>query len=215
MDIMEITLKLLLAVALGGLVGVERERNRKPAGFRTNILICLGAAMMMILSDLLLAGRKGTEGDLIRMAAAVVTGIGFIGAGTIIQAQGIVIGLTTAATLWAVAGLGLLIGSGYYIVSVIYTVIIIFTLLAFQHFEGSGQTQSQFHYSLKAKYSKETLIRIKKLAMHEGIRFKEISQQKEGNFAIFRFSFSSSEEKEHIFIQSLTDLDEIVEIKIG
>lgn len=215
MDILEITLKLLLAVALGGLVGVERERSRKPAGFRTNILICLGATMMMIFSDLILADRSGSAGDLMRMAAAVVTGIGFIGAGTIIQAQGMVIGLTTAATLWAVAGLGLLIGTGYYLIAVIFTAVIIITLISFRQFEGSGPTQAQFQYSLKARYSKDTLTRIKKLAMHEGIRFKEISQLKEGNFSIIKFSFPASEEKEQIFNQSLTDLDEIVEIKIG
>jgi len=106
MSILEVTLKLLLAVALGGLIGVERETSQKPAGFRTNILICLGATMMMVLSRLVLEGNEGSSGDLMRMAAGVITGIGFIGAGTIIQARGMIIGLTTAATLWAVAGLG-------------------------------------------------------------------------------------------------------------
>jgi len=114
MSLLEITLKLLLAVALGGLIGLERESSHKPAGFRTNILICVGATMMMVLSGLIFQGKEGIENHLSRIAAGVITGIGFIGAGTIIQAGGIVVGLTTAATLWAVAGLGLVIGAGHY-----------------------------------------------------------------------------------------------------
>jgi len=87
MDITEIVLKLLLAVALGGLIGLERESSHKPAGFRTNILICIGSTMAMILSGLLLEGQEGS-GDFTRIAAAVITGMGFIGAGSIIQARG-------------------------------------------------------------------------------------------------------------------------------
>jgi putative Mg2+ transporter-C (MgtC) family protein len=121
MDIAEITLKLIMAVALGGLIGFERESSQKPAGFRTNILICLGATMMMIFSQLILQGKEASSSDMTRIAAGVITGIGFIGAGTVIQAKGIVIGLTSAATLWAVAGLGLVIGGGYYLIAIIFT----------------------------------------------------------------------------------------------
>ena len=88
MDVLEITLKLLLAVGLGGLIGLERESSHKPAGFRTNILICLGATMMMVLSTLLLGQENARTSDLTRIAAGVITGIGFIGAGTIIHARG-------------------------------------------------------------------------------------------------------------------------------
>ena len=106
MDILETFLKFILAIALGGIIGLEREASQKPAGLRTHILICVSASMMMVLSRLLLAGKGDVSGDLLRIAAAVITGMGFIGAGTIIQAQGSVHGLTTAATLWTVAGLG-------------------------------------------------------------------------------------------------------------
>jgi putative Mg2+ transporter-C (MgtC) family protein len=131
MSLMEITLKLLLAIALGGSIGMERETREKPAGFRTNILICVGSAMMMILSGLVFQGKETMGRDLTRIAAGVITGIGFIGAGTIIQARGIVHGLTTAATLWAVAGLGLVVGAGYYLVAVIFTFLVIITLILF------------------------------------------------------------------------------------
>ena len=98
-DITEIVLKLLLAVALGGLIGMERESSHKPAGFRTNILICIGSTMVMILSGLLLEGREG-GGDYTRIAAAVITGMGFIGAGSIIQARGLVMGLTSLLVIY-------------------------------------------------------------------------------------------------------------------
>src|SRR5512139_1599160 len=100
MTTLDIILRLLLAIALGGIIGLEREASHKPAGLRTHILICISAAMMMIFSELLLAGKQGLTGDLLRVAAAVIMGMGFIGAGTIIQSQGIVHGLTTASTLW-------------------------------------------------------------------------------------------------------------------
>jgi putative Mg2+ transporter-C (MgtC) family protein len=213
MSILEVTLKLLLAVALGGLIGVERETSQKPAGFRTNILICLGATMMMVLSRLVLEGKEGSSGDLMRMAAGVITGIGFIGAGTIIQARGMIIGLTTAATLWAVAGLGLIIGAGYYVIAIIFTATIALTLVIFRQFEDFSLRKDAYRYSLKSK-SKDTLNNIKKLALHEGIRFKEIKQKKEDNIFIIQFTFPSTEEKEQKFYQTLSNLKEIVELKI-
>jgi putative Mg2+ transporter-C (MgtC) family protein len=187
MSLLEITLKLLLAVALGGLIGLERESSHKPAGFRTNILICVGATMMMVLSGLIFQGKEGIENHLSRIAAGVITGIGFIGAGTIIQAGGIVVGLTTAATLWAVAGLGLVIGAGHYWIAIIFATIIILTLITFRQLED--------------QYLKKS--------------FRELNLKKEGNISVIDFSFQSTEEKEQKFNQSLLGLEEILEIKIA
>ena len=211
MNIIEITLKLVLAVTLGGLVGLERETSQKPAGFRTNILICVGSAMMMILSGLVL-GAEGT--DLTRIAAGVITGIGFIGAGTIIQARGSIVGLTTAATLWAMAGLGLVIGAGYYLVAVIFTAIIILTLVIFRYIEDYFLKGSSFLYHLTAKYSKDLLVNIKKLALHDGFKFEQIILKKEGDLAIVTLSFQITEEKEQKFNSGLLNLAEVIEIKI-
>lgn len=214
MDILELGLKLLLAIALGGLIGIERETSLKPAGFRTNILICLGSTMLMILADLLLGSSGTRSGDYTRLAAGVVTGIGFLGAGSIIQAQGMVTGITTAATIWAVGILGLVIGSGHYIPAVIFTVAVILTLVLFRRFEDAHHTKSLFRYTLKARSAKETLIHIKRLALHEGIRFKEFSHKREGNQAVITFSFQASEEREQKFNLSLGDLEGISELKI-
>jgi len=215
MSLIEITLKLLLAVALGGLIGLERESSQKPAGFRTNILICIGATMMMVLSGLIFQGKEGSENHFTRIAAGVITGIGFIGAGTIIQARGIVVGLTTAATLWAVAGLGLVIGAGYYWIAIIFAAIIILTLVIFRQFEDQYLKKSFYQYNVKAKYSEDILTNIKKLALHEGLKFRELNLRKEENFSIIDFSFQTSEEKEQKFNQSLLSLEEILEIKIA
>jgi len=215
MSILEITLKLILAVALGGIIGFERESSQKPAGFRTNILICVGATMMMVLSGLIFQGKEGSESNLSRIAAGVIAGIGFIGAGTIIQARGIVVGLTTAATLWTVAGLGLVIGAGYYWIAIIFAGIIILTLVIFRKLEDQYLKRSPYQYSVKTKYSRDIMINIKNLALHEGLKFRKLKLRKEGDFSIIDFSFQASEEKEQEFNQSLLNLEEILEIKIA
>ncbi len=118
-------LRLLLATVLGAIIGYQRERAGKPAGLRTHILICVGAALFTIASIY----GFGTSGDAARVAAGVVAGIGFLGAGAIIRGgEGIVAGLTTAATIWAVAGIGLAAGAGLYIISAVTTAIILIVL---------------------------------------------------------------------------------------
>ncbi|MGD9346585.1 MAG: MgtC/SapB family protein [Candidatus Aminicenantes bacterium] len=214
MDLLEVALKLLLAVALGGLIGFERETSQKPAGFRTNILICVGATMMIILGELLYGKEGAGSNEVARIAAAVITGVGFIGAGTILQARGSVKGLTSAATIWAVAGLGLVIGAGYYVIAVIFSGIVILVLLFFTRIEALPRERLLYRYELKTRAAREVLLNIKKLALHEGIKFKEITHRKEGAESIISFSFPASEEKEQKFNQSLLSMDGIQEIKI-
>jgi putative Mg2+ transporter-C (MgtC) family protein len=123
---LEMVLRLLLAAALGAIIGYQRERAGKPAGLRTHILICVGAALFTVAS---LYGFGG-QADPARVAAGIVAGIGFLGAGAIIRREGgIVEGLTTAATIWAVAAIGLAAGAGLYIVSVVTTAVVSIILL--------------------------------------------------------------------------------------
>ena len=109
--------KLALATILGGVIGWEREASGKAAGLRTNILICVGAALLTELSMVFgtLVSSSGQPSDPSRIAAQIVTGIGFLGAGTIMQAKGNVTGLTTAATLWVVAAIGMTVGAGAFL----------------------------------------------------------------------------------------------------
>jgi len=214
MGILEVTIKLLLAVALGGLIGIEREFSNKPAGFRTNILICIGSTMMMVLSGLILQEQEGTGGDMTRIAAGVITGVGFIGAGTIIQARGSILGLTTATTIWAVAGLGLVIGSGHYAIAIIFTAIIILTLVLFRQLEERYLSKMLHTYSLQTKAPKSVLMNLKKIATLEGVKFKEITHKKEGDLYLIRLSFAASEETDQRFSQSILNLKEVIETKI-
>jgi putative Mg2+ transporter-C (MgtC) family protein len=214
MNMLDIMLKLILAIALGGIIGLEREASQKPAGLRTHILISVSAAMMMILSQLVLAGKEPAGGDMLRVAAAVITGMGFIGAGTIIQSQGMVHGLTTASTLWTVAGLGLVVGSGYYLVAILFAVLVIATLVLFRRVEETHLKKALYHYHLKIKDSPDILVNLRKLIFHLGLKLAELNLKKERNVSIVSLSFSSSEEKERQFNQSLFDMGEILEIKI-
>ncbi|MDR7483878.1 MAG: MgtC/SapB family protein [Armatimonadota bacterium] len=118
----EILLRLALALLLGGLVGWERESVEKPAGFRTHILVCVGAALFALVS---LEGFFGSGADPSRVASNIVVGIGFLGAGTIWRTGGGVQGLTTAASLWTVAAVGTAIGIGFYAAALGATAIVI------------------------------------------------------------------------------------------
>ncbi len=214
MSLLEIALKLLLAVALGGIVGLERESSHKPAGFRTNVLICVGATMMMILSVLILQEQEAGGDSLSRIAAGVITGIGFIGAGTIIQARGSVLGLTTAATLWAVAGLGLVIGAGYYWTAILFASLILLTLIIFGYVEKQYFKKAPYHYRIKTQQTKDMPAIIKKLASHESLKYQQLTIKKEEDFYIIDLSFQATEEKEQKYNQSLLDLADVLEIKI-
>src|SRR5438128_10039228 len=126
-------LRLVVAAILGGIIGLERELRHKPAGLRTNMFICFGSAMFTVLSDQLAGGFGG---DHTRVAAQIIPGIGFIGAGSILHSRGSVTGLTTAATLFVVASVGMAVGGGLYITAVFATVLILVALAVLGNLEG-------------------------------------------------------------------------------
>jgi len=142
----EVILRLMLAVLVGGIIGYEREYKHMPAGFRTHILVCIGAAVtsiiqmfavnetsIMIMQHPELAAAIKT--DIGRLGAQVITGVGFLGAGTIIHEKGSVKGLTTAASIWAVACIGLAVGLGYYFLSITSTILVFMVLVSLKKFE--------------------------------------------------------------------------------
>ena len=136
---LELLIKLLVAVVLGSAVGLEREMSGKPAGLRTTILICVGAALFTHLSitiGLISQTPAGQPyGDVTRIAAQIVTGIGFLGAGAILHERGSVLGLTSAATIWAVAAIGMAVGSGAYAEAVGTTVMVCIVLVGLRPIE--------------------------------------------------------------------------------
>ena len=144
--------KLLAAVIAGGVIGLERETHDKPAGFRTNILICLGAAVFTVMSIRMAEGTSHVETT--RIAAQIVTGVGFLGAGAIIQFRGNVIGLTTAATIWLVASVGMAFGAGHFLLGSVVTVLATAVLFGLERFEGliaRWRTVATFELELSAQ----------------------------------------------------------------
>lgn len=145
-------MRLIVAAILGGIVGLERGSGDRPAGFRTHILVCVGSALFMLVSIYGIDGVsvEGVEHrrDSARIAAQVVSGIGFLGAGTILHEGLTIKGLTTAASLWIVSAIGLAVGSGMYLLSTAATVITMITLVTFhsweKHFAGSSRNDRKF-----------------------------------------------------------------------
>lgn len=130
LSLQEIVTRLVVATALGGFIGLEREVRKKPAGVRTNALIGLGSAAMTI-AGVTVAAYWSTTSDPSRIASIVIQGVGFLGAGVIIQAAGAVRGLTTAATMWVVAGIGIAAGFGLYTLAIVTTLIVLILLAIF------------------------------------------------------------------------------------
>ena len=131
----DIVLRLGISCLLGGLIGLERESLERPAGLRTHILVCIGSALMMIVSIYGFTSYESVNKDPGRIAAQVVSGIGFLGAGTILREGVNVKGLTTAASLWVVAGIGLAIGCGQFFAGIAGTALVFLTLVLFGQME--------------------------------------------------------------------------------
>ncbi len=128
----EVVIRLILASVLGGLIGLEREANNRPAGLRTHVLVTAGAALIMLISMYGFngLGENGSGGEPARLAAQVVSGIGFLGAGTILRQGNSIQGLTTAASLWVSGCIGLAIGNGYYLGGLVTAGIVLFSLMS-------------------------------------------------------------------------------------
>ncbi len=165
--------KLFIAAILGGIIGWERHKRGRPAGLRTHLLVCIGVTLMMLVSEHIFLKYQGYGHDSVlridpaRIAAQVVTGIGFLGAGTIMRSRASIRGLTTAASLWVVAGIGLAVGSGF-ILPAIFTTVIAMAILTLN--------------SLVEKKMKRNKYRtIKMLITGEGHFLDEITQILERN----------------------------------
>ncbi len=173
-DIAHVFLKLGLALVLSGVLGLERERKGRAAGLRTHVVVCLGATLAMIVSDFLASEWTKTGAnvwlDRGRIAAGIVTGIGFIGAGTIINVGSIHRGLTTAAMIWFVGVLGIAVGSGYYVVSAVATVFALFAVLALERVSEYLPSQVEFVLSIRVAGGMQRISDIERFIEKEGYR---------------------------------------------
>jgi putative Mg2+ transporter-C (MgtC) family protein len=137
---LDLALRLTAGLVLGAIIGFERELHRQPAGFRTHSLVALGSTIFTVVSGF---GFGGPLVDPTRIAAQIVSGIGFIGAGTILQYRGHIRGLTTAASLWSVAAIGMAAGAGLYTVAVMGTVLILVVLSLLDRVESFARRRLQ------------------------------------------------------------------------
>lgn len=188
--------RLVLAAIVGGLVGVEREVSGREAGFRTNMLVCLGSALVMILSVRFAAvawpdhPNYGVNVDPARIAYGVMTGIGFLGAGTIMQHRGSVRGLTTAAALWCVAAVGMTVGFGMYLLSIVAAVLIIFTLWCMDYI-GNALPRRRF---------REVMLRVR---YHPGCVAETVAKLRDAGLRVLNSGFERETEGDWVKIRLL------------
>lgn len=216
-NILAITVRLVIALICGGIIGIERERKRRPAGFRTHILICIGAAMTTLTSQYIAFELNGVT-DLARLGAQVIAGVGFIGAGTIIVTKRKnVKGLTTAAGLWASAIVGLCAGAGFIEGALLTTVIIIVAELLLARFEyfmvSNSRTVTIFvEYSDTSKLT-AIVETVKENSSY--IRDIEITKSNsESNTSCAIFSIQMPRRKSHDkMINIISNLDGVVSVE--
>jgi putative Mg2+ transporter-C (MgtC) family protein len=201
-----ITAKLVLAILCGGAIGFERELSRKAAGLRTNVLICMGSALFMIISRHIGGGAPYT--DPARLVAQVVTGIGFLGAGVILQARGSITGLTTAATIFVVGAVGIAIGDGMFGTALLSTALIIVVLVVLRRVERFVlRRQRMFHYSLKTRNPAQLLENLLDLLERQHLQLEDfdVDNNTEGEH-IVRLSVVTSIEGNRLLLTELPAL---------
>ncbi len=213
--------QLFFAVICGGLIGVERELKHKPAGVKTNILICLGAMLYTSVSLLLVEGAQGTlnnAGDPSRVAAQIVSGIGFLGGGAIIQARGTIVGLTTAATIWVVAAIGICIGIGHWEIALIVSVATVLLLMASNLFEDKvlGRTLNFACSVVVSDQDGQARGRIHEMLNENDLMLSdfEMETRNDGKETILSLSYRGHREDSKKFMLDLWSLAGIREVKL-
>ena len=201
-----IPIKLIVAVILGGIIGIERQIRDKPAGLRTNILICVGSTLFMSISN--------AFGDT-RIGAQIITGIGFLGAGSVLHSHGFVLGLTTAATIWVVAGVGMALGSGMYGVAVFATAMSLVTLYFLSFIEDKIQGRRSYSYSLVVTDLNQALASIHKVLQANSVTAASFNFNKRTDNYHVWFTLLIPRETNLKIIQRLSEIPEITQVETG
>jgi putative Mg2+ transporter-C (MgtC) family protein len=221
LSLAELALRIALAAGLGAAIGLERELREREAGLRTHLLVSLGAALFTIVSayawsDWSFSNRSGIVFDPTRIAAQIVTGVGFLGAGAIIR-QGLTIrGLTTAATLWAVAAIGMAVGAGYYAAAVITTVVVIVSLwplriLAYRMFTRVRPEERPLEIELPSGASAQPVLAAVEDLGAEVESF-QLERSRDGVLVILRAEFPSGANEA---LRRLADIEDVRAVRWG
>lgn len=206
-----IILKILLAAMLGGIIGLERELAHKEAGLRTNILIAIGSALITVLSAKI-AGLAQAA-DPARLTAQIVSGIGFLGAGAIIQARFAVHGLTTAATIWTVAAIGIAVGSGFYLLAFLVTLLVVIVLTVFRVLQTYIERQKQnYVYLISTEERAALLVEIRQVMTELNIRSSSSLLKRRGAGYELEIIFHTSDHKNREFLDKVMLLQGVNEV---
>ena len=204
----DIVVKLLLALAVGGALGMERELRSKSAGFRTLILICLGATLFTILSQLI-----GTDSPS-RIASNIVVGIGFVGAGIIYKNGNRVSGVTTASSVWLTAALGMCIGAGYYALAITGCAITILVLVVFLYLEHYIDKLNQVrNYKITYPYEENKQHKYEEILRAHGLKIKNRQQHKKNNIIEGYWLVQGKESRHHRFIDTILHDEAVTEFE--
>jgi putative Mg2+ transporter-C (MgtC) family protein len=203
----ELLEKLCIALALGGAIGIERELRTKSAGFRTMMLICIGATIFTTLSQIL---GINTSPD--RIASNIVVGVGFLGAGVIFKADNKVHGITTAATIWIAAALGMCVGSGYYAFAIIACMLVLIILFFFSFFDTHIDRINQMrNYKIVYPYEVNGQHRYELRLKHYNLTIKARNLSKVGNIITGTWVVQGNEKNHHKFINQILSDSAITE----
>ncbi|MBN2347106.1 MAG: MgtC/SapB family protein [Candidatus Aminicenantes bacterium] len=207
----DIILKILLAAMLGGFIGLERELSHKEAGLRTNILIAVGSTLLTVLSFKIAALAK--TADPARLAAQIVSGIGFLGAGAIIQARFAVHGLTTAATIWTVAAIGIAVGSGFYLLAFLVALLVVIVLTIFRFLMAYLERQKRTYvYLITAEERASLLVDLRRVLTELSIHYSSARLNRRDGSYEFELVFSTSENKDREFVEKVMLLKGVKEV---
>ena len=199
-------IKLALAILLGSIIGAEREYRSKSAGFRTHILVCVGSTLFTIFSV-----RMGAPNNIDRIAANIITGIGFLGAGAIFRGDTGISGLTTATTIWMSAALGMGVGSGEYILCGIASVAILIVLFGFTVLEKIIDAKHQTrNYRIECEFKDGTLYHYEKIFEECGLKARRGRQSKEGDHIIGTWNVQGSQKNHETLTERLLNDREIL-----
>jgi putative Mg2+ transporter-C (MgtC) family protein len=193
--------RLVLAAALGGIIGFERELKHRPAGLRTNMFICFGAALFTVLSDVLAVEHLG---DHTRIAAQIIPGIGFIGAGSILHTRGLTTGLTTASTLFVVASVGMATGGGLYLTAIFSTAVVLAALFTLGHLEQTFNLKTLlFSYEVTGASVEAISQEVNRILEREHRMMQNVLSGNTGDHVRMQFDVSGCNREQKEFLSQL------------
>ena len=196
------TTRLLMACAMGGVIGMEREWRHKASGLRTNMLICMGAALFTMMSEVLAGDGNPNKGQ---VASNIVQGIGFLGAGLILHTRNRVLGLTSAATVWVVAAVGMTCGAGLYAEAAIATLIVYFALRFIGVLESrSGWKRFPLLYEVRGRDQETMFAAVLAVLDREHLRLNIVERDKVGALERVTFTLSASSARHKELLTELT-----------